>query len=130
MKVVFIKNNNFFDYKLLSVDGYLFKPRNKNIHSLIIVNSDMIKYILSKKIIKEINKAKKAISLIINSDVTLVSDCDMMSNEVIRISNKLENKYRQYFDKFEYFDLVKDLYILNTQINLKKKLIEESDDYE
>lgn len=130
MKVVFIKNNNFFDYKLLNVDGYLFKPRNKNIHSLIIVNGDMIKYILSKKILKEINKAKKAISLIINSDVTLVSDCDMMSNEIIRISNKLENKYRQYFDKFEYFDLVKDLYILNTQINLKKKLIEETDNNE
>ena len=130
MKVVFIKNNKFSDYKLLNIDGYLFKPRNKNIHSLIIVNDDMIKYILSKKIVKEINKAKKAISLIINSDVTLVSDCDMMSNEIIRISNKLENKYRQYFDKFEYFDLVKDLYILNTEINLKKKLIEESDEYE
>ena len=130
MKVVFIKNNNFFDYKLLNVDGYLFKPRNKNIYSLIIVNGDMIKYILSKKILKEINKAKKAISLIINSDVTLVSDCDMMSNEVIRISNKLENKYRQYFDKFEYFDLVKDLYILNTEINLKKKLIEEIENNE
>ena len=126
MKVVFLKNNKFSDYKLLNIDGYLFKPRNKNIHSLIIVNGDMIKYILSKKITKEINKAKKAISLIINSDVTLISDCDMMIKEIIRISNKLETKYRKYFDKFEYFELVKDLYILNTEVNLKKKLLEEN----
>lgn len=126
MKVVFIKNNNFYNYKLTNSEGYLFKPRNKNIHSLIIINSDMIKYILSKKITKEINKAKRAISLIINSDVTIVSDCEMMSNEIIRISNKLEKKYRKYFDQFEYFDLVKDLYFLNNEINLKKKLLSDS----
>lgn len=126
MKVVFIKNNNFYNYKLINSEGYLFKPRNKNIHSLIIINSDMIKYILGKKITKEINKAKRAISLIINSDVTIISDCEMMSNEIIRISNKLEKKYRKYFDQFEYFDLVKDLYFLNNEINLKKKLLSDS----
>lgn len=127
MKVVFIKNNNFVNYKLFNINGYLFKPRNKNIRSLVIINNDMIKNILSKKISKEINKAKKAISLIINSDITLLNDCDMMIKEVVRISNKLENKYRKYFNQFEYFELVKDLYILNAEINLKKKLLEESD---
>ncbi len=125
MKVEFIKNNNFSNYKLYNIDGFLFKPRNKNIHSLIIVNKDMIKCILSKKIKKEILRAKKAVKLIINSDVSLISDCDMMSKEIIRISKKLENNYRKYFSEFEYFELVKDLYFLNSEINLKRNLIEE-----
>lgn len=125
MKVVFIKNNNFSNYKLYNIEGYLFKPRNKNIHSLNIVNKDMIKCILTKKINKEINRTKKAVKLIINSDVSLISDCDMMSEEVIRISKKLENNYRKFFNEFEYFDLVKDLYFLNSEISLKRNLIEE-----
>ena len=125
MKVVFIKSNNLSNYKLYNIDGYLFKPRNKNIHSLKIVNNDMIKCILSKKIMKEITRTKKAVNLIINSNVTLVSDCDMMSQEIIRISKKLENNYRKYFSEFEYFELVKDLYFLNSEISLKRNLIEE-----
>ena len=125
MKVEFIKNNNFSNYKLYNIDGFLFKPRNKNIHSLIIVNKHMINCILSKKIKKEILRTKKAVKLIINSDVSLISDCDMMSKEIIRISKKLENNYRKYFSEFEYFDLVKDLYFLNSEINLKRNLIEE-----
>lgn len=125
MKVVFIKSNNLSDYKLYNIEGYLFKPRNKNIHSLKIVNNDMIKCILSKKIMKEITRTKKAVNLIINSNVTLVSDCDMMSQEIIRISKKLENNYRKYFSEFEYFELVKDLYFLNSEISLKRNLIEE-----
>ena len=125
MKVVFIKSNNLSNYKLYNIEGYLFKPRNKNIHSLKIVNNDMIKCILSKKIMKEITRAKKAVNLIINSNVTLVSDCDMMSQEIIRISKKLENNYRKYFSEFEYFELVKDLYFLNSEISLKRNLIEE-----
>ena len=125
MKVVFIKSNNLSNYKLYNIEGYLFKPRNKNIHSLKIVDKDMIKCILSKKIMKEITRTKKAVNLIINSNVTLVSDCDMMSQEIIRISKKLENNYRNYFSEFEYFDLVKDLYFLNSEISLKRNLIEE-----
>lgn len=125
MKVVFIKNNNFSNYKLYNIEGYLFKPRNKDIHSLKIVNKDMIKSILSKKIKKEIVRTKKAVNLIINSNFSLISDCDMMIKEIIRISKKLESNYRKYFSEFEYFNLVKDLYFLNSEINLKKKLIEE-----
>ena len=125
MKVVFIKSNNLSNYKLYNIEGYLFNPRNKNIHSLKIVDKDMIKCILSKKIMKEITRTKKAVNLIINSNVTLVSDCDMMSQEIIRISKKLENNYRKYFSEFEYFELVKDLYFLNSEISLKRNLIEE-----
>lgn len=125
MKVEFIKNNNFSNYKLYNINGYLFKPRNKKILSLKVVNKDMIKFILSKKINKEINRTKKAVNLIIDSNVSLISDCDMMSKEIIRISKKLEKNYRNYFNEFEYFDLVKDLYFLNSEISLKKKLLEE-----
>lgn len=125
MKVVFIKNNNFVNYKLFNINGYLFKPRNKNIKTLCIVKVDIIKYILSKKISNEIKKIKKIVSMMIDSEITIIDDCNMIINEIVKVSKKLEDKYRVYFSEFEYFELVKDLYSLNMEILLKKKLLEE-----
>lgn len=123
MKVVFLKNNINSNYKLNNSVGYRFKPR-KNIDSLVIYNNEMIKYILNKKIRKDINNCKKSINLMLKSNITLVSDCDMMVDELKRIANVLENKYMKYFNEFEYFDLVKEIYNLNMEILTKKKLIE------
>lgn len=123
MKVVFLKNNNFKKYDINKLDGYHFKPRNKSIKSLIIIKEDFIKYILIKKIKREIMKVKKTIKLIINSNVTIIDDCIMMENEIIRISKKLEERYRTYFDEFQYFDFVKGLYLLYSVISYKKKVL-------
>lgn len=123
MKVVFLKNNNFKKYDINKLDGYHFKPRNKSIKSLIIIKEDFIKYILIKKIKREIMKVKKTIKLIINSNVTIIDDCIMMENEIIRISKKLEERYRTYFDEFQYFDFVKELYLLYSVISYKKKVL-------
>lgn len=123
MKVVFLKKNDFKEYKLYNLNGYLFYPRTRNIKSLNIVDTNFINCILSRKVNREIIKAKRAIKLIVNSNVTILSDCDMMLNELRKISKKLEKKYRRYFDKFQYFDRVKDLYILNNIINYKKKVL-------
>lgn len=125
MKVVFIKNNEFVSFKSFGFDGYVFKPRNRNINSLIVVNNDLIKSILSRKISNEVRNIKKIVSMMIDSDITIVDDCDMMIREIVKVSKKLENKYRIYFSEFEYFELVKDLYSLNMEILLKKKLLEE-----
>ena len=125
MKVVFLKNNNFLNYYVNDLRGYIFKPRNKKIYNLNIVDKDIIKYILSKKIKKEISRTDKAISLMLESDITMMSDCDLMIDEIHRIAKKLENQYIKYFNEFDYYVFVKDLYRLNMEILLKKKLIEE-----
>ena len=50
----------------------------------------------------------------------------MMINEINRILKNIENKYRIYLDEFDYFELIKSLYSLNMELNLKKKLIENN----
>ncbi len=125
MKVVFKKNNKFVDYKIDDIEGYKFKPRKK-INNLIIINREMINMILLKKIKKDINKVSITVKLMLDSNVTIVGDCNMMINEINRILKNIENKYRIYLDEFDYFELIKSLYGLNMELNLKKKLIENN----
>ncbi len=125
MKVVFRKNNKFVDYKIDDIEGYKFKPRKK-INNLIIINREMINMILLKKIKKDINKVSITVKLMLDSNVTIVGDCNMMINEINRILKNIENKYRIYLDEFDYFELIKSLYSLNMELNLKKKLIENN----
>lgn len=125
MKVVFKKNNKFLDYKIDDIEGYKFKPRKK-INNLIIINREMINMILLKKIKKDINKVSITVKLMLDSNVTIVGDCNMMINEINRILKNIENKYRIYLDEFDYFELIKSLYSLNMELNLKKKLIENN----
>ena len=125
MKVVFKKNNKFVDYKIDDIEGYKFKPRKK-INNLIIINREMINMILLKKIKKDINKVSITVKLLLDSNVTIVGDCNMMINEINRILKNIENKYRIYLDEFNYFELIKSLYSLNMELNLKKKLIENN----
>ena len=93
MKVVFIKNNKFIEYEISKIEGFEFKPRNKNIDSLIITNKTFIKEILSKKIKKDLKNASKAIRLMLKSNITEVSDCNIMIDELKRIASNLEKKY-------------------------------------
>ena len=125
MKVVFKKNNKFVDYKIDDIEGYKFKPRKK-INNLIIINREKINMILLKKIKKDINKVSITVKLMLDSNVTIVGDCNMMINEINRILKNIENKYRIYLDEFDYFELIKSLYSLNMELNLKKKLIENN----
>lgn len=124
MKVVFVKNNEYIEYENFVIDGYKFNPRRKNIDSLIIVNNDMIKYILNKKLSRDIKRIDKTIKLIINSNVTLIDDCNMMEDELIRIIGLIIDKYLKYFDEFEFFEYIKSIYVLNMAIDLKKKMID------
>lgn len=123
MKKVVVKKNNFIEYEITNLNGYVFNPRNKSISKLNIINQDFIEYILSKKIKRDINKVKRGIKLMIKSDVTIESDCDIMIDELVKITKKLDNKYRNYFNEFEYFERVKDLYVLNQIIKYKKKIV-------
>lgn len=126
MKVVYIKKNKFKKYKKSTLEGFNFKPRNKDIKSLTIINEYLIKEILTKKISKDIKKATKAIRLMLKSNVTEISDCNMMIDELNRIASKIEKKYMKYFTEFEYFDLIKDIYYLNMEILTKKIIIEDN----
>lgn len=124
MKVVYIKKNKFKKYKKNTLEGFKFKPRNKSINSLTIIKEELIKEILTKKITKDIKKATKAIRLMLKSNITEVSDCNIMIDELKRIASNLEKKYMKYFTEFEYFDLIKDIYYLNMEILTKKIIIE------
>lgn len=125
MKEVLNKNNDFKKYKIDNIKGYKFKPRKK-ITNLNIINNKLINKILIKKITKEIKKSEITVKLIIESNVAIKEDCIMMNNEINRILLNIEKKYKEYFNEFEYFELIKKLYNLNMQINLKRKIIENN----
>lgn len=123
MNIVIDKNNEHLMYKINKIDGYKFRPRKK-IKNLIIVDKEFINKILTKKIKKDINRTIKTVKLMLDSNVTIINDCNIMIEEINRLLNNIENKYRKYFDEFDYFELIKELYILNMELDLKKKLIE------
>lgn len=125
MKVVFKKDNKFVFYKFSNIKGYRFRPRKK-ISNLVVVNDNMIDKILLKKITKDINKVNVTVELMLKSNVTIEGDCNMMIVEINRILRNIELKYKKYLDEFDYFELIKMLYILNMSLNLKKKLIENN----
>ncbi len=125
MKEVLNKNNDFKKYKIDNIKGYKFKPRKK-ITNLNIINNKLINKILIKKITKEIKKSEITVKLIIESNVAIKEDCIMMINEINRILLNIEKKYKEYFNEFEYFELIKKLYNLNMQLNLKRKIIENN----
>lgn len=127
MKVVFIENNDFNEYKIEKTEGYKFKPKRKNINTLIIQNNNLIKNILTKRIKKDIKNIENAINLMIKSNATESSDCILMINEIKRIIKNINNKYLNYFSEFEYFDYIKKIYILNNVINLKRMLIDSEE---
>ena len=127
MKVVFIKNNCFDKYKLKNYEGYKFKPRRKNINSLVIKNNNLAKNILTIRLKKDIDNLEKSIKLMIKSNITESSDCILMDNEIKRIIKNINNKYLNYFNEFEYFDYIKKIYVLNKVINLKKMLIDSEE---
>lgn len=127
MKVVFIENNDFNEYKIEKIDGYKFKPKRKNINTLIIQNNNLIKNILTIRLKKDINNIENAINLMIKSNATESSDCILMKNEINRIIKNINNKYLNYFTEFEYFDYIKKIYILNNVINLKNMLINKEE---
>ena len=122
MKVVLQNNNNYINYNISNIDGYIFKPK-KYINNLVIVNEELLKLILIIKINKKINNISKIIDLMTNSNATIISDCEMMENELVILIKMIENKYKIYLDEFEYFDLIKTIYELNMRIDLKKRMI-------
>lgn len=124
MNYIVVQNNKFIKYRLFESknNGYKFYPK-KNINNLIIVNQSLIKTILEIRIRRDILKATKTINLMLGSSITLISDCDMMEKELFRLLKKIDNKYKKYFNEFEYFELIKDIYSLNMEILLKKKFL-------
>lgn len=119
-----VVNNTFKTYEISELNGYKFKPRNKYINTLTIIDNNYIKKILTKKIQKDIKRATKTIKLMLKSNVTEISDCNIMLEELNRVAKNIEFKYMKYFNELEYFELVKTLYFLNMEITAKKKLLE------
>lgn len=124
MEIEFVKENDNVTIEYSNICGFKFKPRNKTISSLEIVDKKLTRNILVKKLVRDIGKSTKAIKLMIESRITEIEDCNIMINELIRIANNIETKYMKYFTELEYFNLIKEIYFLNMSINLKKKILE------
>ena len=124
MEIVFVKDSYNIYFEYTNIDGFKFKPRNHELNNLEIVDKNLIKNILNKKLNKDINNSFKVINLMLKSNVTEVIDCDMMINELVRITNIIERKYMLYFSQLEYFDFIKKIYYLYMGICAKRKIIE------
>ena len=122
MNYVIAHDNKFLKYKKNNNTGYIFFPKN-SIKNLTVLNESLLRIILKKRVKIDIFKSTKAINLMLDSDITLVSDCEMMEQELVRLLNKINVKYKKYFNEFEYFELIKDIYSLNMEILLKKKIL-------
>ena len=85
MEIVFVKENSYDFFELDNLNGFKFKPRNKDIVNLEIIDRKLIKKILSKKISRDIDKSTKAIKLMLESNITEINDCDIMINELKRM---------------------------------------------
>lgn len=123
MKVVLIKNNENLLLEEINISGYKFSPRRENISSLKIVNNEIVKNVINKKINKIIAKLDKTIQLIISSDVTIIEDCNMMENEIQKVINLINNKYLIYISELDFFEYIKKIYVLNMSLNLKKRMV-------
>ena len=123
LTVMVIDGNRFHvvNYEIVS-------PKIKNEHSFVVLSDLHNKEYgknnekLLKKINKEVLNCEKAVNLIIKSNVAIESDCDIMVEEMIRIIHKLDN-YLLYFSEFEFFDIIKKIYLLYQVVILKKRLI-------
>ena len=125
MEIKFVKENDYESFEYDNLDGFKFKPRNKDISNLEIIDKTLIKKVLIKKIDRDIKKSTKAIKLMLESNITEIEDCNIMINELKRIARNIEKKYMNYFTELEYFDLIKEIYYLDMEISLKKKMLEK-----
>ena len=124
MKAVLVKNKENLNFKNLSISGYKFCPRRDNITSLTIVNNKLVENIIQRKLDRTIINLEKTIKLIISSDATLIEDCNMMKNEIIKLISLIENKYLKYLNEFDFFEYIKRIYVLDIVLDLKKRMVE------
>lgn len=122
MNVVLIKNHDYIHYNISNLIGYKFYPK-RYIKNLVVINFDLLKLIIYIKVNEKIEYIRRTIYLMINSNATIIDDCVMMEKELYNLVSKINKKYINYLDDNDYDSFINNIYKLNMQIDLKKRII-------
>lgn len=119
---------NYMEYDL---DGYIFKPKNRNVSKYIrvkqvkIVKNDMITNLLMQKFEKSFDRLGQIIINFLYQDDSEADEGDfiILLDEVARLKSVVEIKYRKHLGIEKYKEYIDELHFLDNQIRQKLAII-------
>ena len=119
---------NYMEYDL---DGYIFKPKNRNNKAYIkvkqvkIVKNDMISNLLMQKFEKNFQRLGQIIVNFLYQDESEADEGDfiILLDEVARLKSVVEIKYRKHLGIEKYREYINELHFLDNQIRQKLAII-------
>lgn len=119
---------NYMEYDL---DGYIFKPKNRNVSKYIkvkqvkIVKNDMITNLLMHKFEKSFDRLGQIIINFLYQDDSEADEGDfiILLDEVARLKSVVEIKYRKHLGIEKYKEYIDELNFLDNQIRQKLAII-------
>lgn len=119
---------NYMEYDL---DGYIFKPKNRNVSKYIkvkqvkIVKNDMITNLLMQKFEKSFDRLGQIIINFLYQDDSEADEGDfiILLDEVARLKSVVEIKYRKHLGIEKYKEYIDELNFLDNQIRQKLAII-------
>lgn len=126
---------NYMEYDL---DGYIFKPKNRNTKSYIkvkqvkIVKNDMISNLLMQKFEKNFQRLGQIIVNFLYQDESEADEGDfiVLLDEVARLKSVVEIKYRKHLGIEKYREYINELHFLDNQIRQKLAIINFRNSFE
>ena len=119
---------NYMEYDL---DGYIFKPKNRNngkyikVKQVKIVKNDMITNLLMQKFEKSFDRLGQIIINFLYQDESEADEGDfiILLDEVARLKSIVEIKYRKHLGIEKYKEYIDELHFLDNQIRQKLAII-------
>ena len=119
---------NYMEYDL---DGYIFKPKNRNVSKYIkvkqvkIVKNDMITNLLMQKFEKSFDRLGQIIINFLYQDDSEADEGDfiILLDEVARLKSVVEIKYHKHLGIEKYKEYIDELNFLDNQIRQKLAII-------
>ena len=133
------KDTNEIVYMSYDLDGYKFKPKNKNdrlnVNNVMIVKPAMIEKILYIKFNKlYMNISNVVLNYLASDDEVDDGTCEILLSEVDRIRSIYIKQYEKYLKKLENIDFLEKLNFLYKELEIKNlricKNFELNYDYE
>lgn len=133
------KSITYFEYD--KIEGYNMSPKKNvkiedaiNVNKVVIINPSLAKKVAKKKLDIKFRKLIELLNIIFESDDATGSAYHQGLNEVERLKEELEDKYKKHLDDDEYDIMNKKLGILEHELKIrlfyleKEKVLE--DEYE
>ncbi len=99
-----------------------------NVNEMVIINPSLIKKLVNKKCTRNLEKILKMMNLIYDDDSD-GTGAFLVLDEVERFRTILMNRYKEYLEKEEYDLYLKKLEILKSELEIRKQLIIENQEY-